>query len=49
MPLTLLIAIATLAYQNDVLNDYWFTVIVTAAVLEVIVTMLSIKYIQKRF
>ncbi len=48
MPLTLLIAIATLAYQNDVLNDYWFTVVVTAAVLEVIVTMLGIKYIQKR-
>ena len=49
MPLTLLIAIATLAHQNHVLKDYWFTVIVTAAVLEVIVTMLSIKYIQKRF
>jgi len=48
MPLTLLIAIATLAYQNKVLNDYWFTVIVAAAVLEVIVTMLGIKYIQKR-
>ena len=49
MPLTLLIAIATLAYQNKVLDDYWFTVVVTAAVLEVIVTMLGIKYIQKRF
>ena len=48
MPLTLLIAIATLAYQNDVLDDYWFTVVVAAAVLEVIVTMLGIKYIQKK-
>ena len=48
MPLTLLIAIVTLAYQNKVVNDYWFTVVVTAAVLEVIVTMLGIKYIEKR-
>ena len=48
MPLTLLIAIVTLAYQNKVVNDYWFTVVVTAAVLEVIVTMLGIKYIEKK-
>lgn len=47
MPLTLLIAIATLAHQNHSISDHWFSVFVTTAVLEVIVTMLGVKIINK--
>ena len=47
MPLTLLIAIATLAYQNHSINLYWFSVFVTTAVLEVIIAMLGVKIINK--
>ncbi len=43
MPLTLMIATATLAYQNKVINDYWFMVFVLTAVLEVIIVMLIVK------
>ena len=48
MPLTLMIATATLAYQNKVINDYWFTVFVFSAVLEVIVVMLGVKFLNKK-
>ena len=47
MPLTLMIATATLAYQNRVINDYWFAVFVFTAVLEVVIVMLGIKLINK--
>jgi len=47
MPLTLLIATATLAYQNDMLENYWYTVLVTTAVLEVVIVMLGVKFINK--
>jgi Kef-type K+ transport system membrane component KefB len=47
MPLTLLIATATLAYQNDMLESYWYTVLVTTAVLEVVIVMLGVKLINK--
>ena len=47
MPLTLLIATATLAHINKTISDYWFNVLVFTAVLEVIVVMLSIKIIEK--
>ena len=47
MPLTLLIATATLAYNNHMLDSYWYTVFVTTAVLEVIVVMLGVKFINK--
>ncbi len=47
MPLTLLIAIATLAHQNHSISDHWFSVFVTTAVLEVIATMLGVKIINK--
>jgi Kef-type K+ transport system membrane component KefB len=47
MPLTLLIATATLAYQNNTIDSYWYTVLVTTAVLEVIVVMLGVKFINK--
>jgi len=48
MPLTLLIATATLAHQNGTINDYWYNVLVFTAVAEVIVVMLSVKMIEKR-
>ncbi len=47
MPLTLLIATATLAYQNYTIDSYWYTVLVTTSVLEVIVVMLGVKFINK--
>jgi Kef-type K+ transport system membrane component KefB len=47
MPLTLLIATATLAYHNHTIDSYWYTVLVTTAVLEVIVVMLGVKFINK--
>ena len=46
MPLTLLIATATLAYHNHTIDSYWYTVLVTTAVLEVIVVMLGVKFIN---
>ncbi len=48
MPLTLLIATATLAHQNHTISDYWFNVLVFTAVLEVIVVMISVKILEKR-
>ncbi len=47
MPLTLLIATATLAHQNNTISDYWFNVLVFTAVLEVVVVMVSVKIIEK--
>ncbi|MEO1923999.1 MAG: cation:proton antiporter [Nautiliaceae bacterium] len=47
MPLTLLIATATLAYHNHTISNYWYTVLVFTAVLEVIVVMLGVKFINK--
>jgi len=47
MPLTLMIAVATLAYQNHTISNYWFSVFVVAAVLEVVVVMMSVKYLDK--
>ncbi len=47
MPLTLLIAIATLARQNHTISDYWFNVFVFAAVLEVVTVMLSVKLLSR--
>jgi Kef-type K+ transport system membrane component KefB len=48
MPLTLLIATATLAHQNGTISDYWYNVLVFTAVLEVIIVMLSVKIIEKK-
>ncbi|MEO1958913.1 MAG: cation:proton antiporter [Nautiliaceae bacterium] len=47
MPLTLMIATATLAYQNHKLDEYWYTILVTASVIEVLVVMLGVKVINK--
>jgi len=48
MPLTLMIAVATLAYQNHTIDSYWFSVLVVSAVLEVVIVMLSVKYLHKK-
>jgi len=47
MPLTLMIATATLAYQNNVINNYWYSVFVLSSVLEVIIVMVGVKMIEK--
>jgi hypothetical protein len=47
MPLTLLIATATLAHQNKTISDYWFNVLVFTAVLEVIVGMIGVKVLER--
>jgi Kef-type K+ transport system membrane component KefB len=47
MPLTLLIATATLAHQNHTISDYWFNVLVFTAVLEVIVVMIGVKVLER--
>jgi Kef-type K+ transport system membrane component KefB len=46
MPLTLLIATATIAHQNGFVNDYWFNVLVFTAVLEVLIVMVGVKFIE---
>jgi len=48
MPLTLLIATATLAHQNHTISDYWYNVLVFASVVEVVVSMISIKIIENK-
>jgi len=47
MPLTLLIATATLAYQNHTINSYWYSVFVLTSVLEVVVVMIGVKIVDK--
>jgi len=47
MPLTLMIAIATLAYQNHTIDNYWFSVLVVTSVLEVVIVMISVKYLNR--
>jgi Kef-type K+ transport system membrane component KefB len=47
MPLTLMIAVASLAYKNHTVSSYWYNVLVVAAVLEVIVVMVGVKLLNK--
>jgi len=47
MPLTLMIAISALAHQNNTISDYWYNVLVVAAIMEVIVVMVGIKILNK--
>jgi len=47
MPLTLLIATATLAYQNHTINSYWYSLLVLTSVVEVVVVMVGVKVIEK--
>jgi Kef-type K+ transport system membrane component KefB len=47
MPLTLMIAIATLAHQMKSIDTLHYYIFVSASVLEVIIALLSIKIIKK--
>jgi len=48
MPLTLLIATATVARNNGFIGDYWYNVLVTTALFEVVVAMIVLKLLQFR-
>ena len=43
MPLTLLIAVATLAYHNDSITEFWYFAFILASILEVLVVMIVIR------
>jgi len=47
MPLTLLIAIATLAYQNSTITQFYYFAFILAGLFEVIISIVSIKYISR--
>jgi Kef-type K+ transport system membrane component KefB len=47
MPLTLMIAIASLAYKHHTISNYWYNVLIVAAVLEVIIVMISVKILNR--
>jgi Kef-type K+ transport system membrane component KefB len=47
MPLTLMIAVASLAYKNYTISSYWYNVLVVAAVLEVVIVMVVVKLLNK--
>ncbi len=47
MPLTLLIAIVTLAYQNNSIGEFYYYAFILAGLFEVIVAMVFIKFISK--
>jgi Kef-type K+ transport system membrane component KefB len=48
MPLTLLIAIATLAYHNNSIEQFQYYAFILASLFEVIIVMVGIKLIHKR-
>ena len=45
MPLTLLIAVTTLAYHNHSITQFYYNAFILAAILEVLVVMLVIKFL----
>jgi len=47
MPLTLLVAIATLAYQNQIISQFYYFTFILAALFEVIISIVAIKGISK--
>jgi Kef-type K+ transport system membrane component KefB len=47
MPLTLLIAVATLAYQNQSISQFFYYAFILSAIFEVIIGMISIRIISK--
>jgi len=47
MPLTLLIAVATLAFQNQSISQFYYYAFILSAILEVIISMLLISLISK--
>ncbi|WP_457596994.1 cation:proton antiporter [Hydrogenimonas sp.] len=48
MPLTLLIAVATLAYHAGSIDEFHYEAFVLASIVEVVVSMLAIKWLAKR-
>lgn len=49
MPLTLLIAVATLAYQNQSITQFYYYAFILASILEVLFSMVVIRLLQPRF
>lgn len=47
MPLTLLIAVATLAFQSQSISQFYYYAFVLSAILEVIISMLLIRFISR--
>jgi len=47
MPLTLIIAVATLAFQSNSITHFYYYVFILSAILEVIISMLLIRLIHK--
>jgi Kef-type K+ transport system membrane component KefB len=47
MPLTLMIAVATIGVDKEMINDYDYYAVILASLLEVIISMLSIKLLLK--
>jgi Kef-type K+ transport system membrane component KefB len=47
MPLTLLIAIVTLAYQNSSISQFYYFAFILAGLFEVIISIISIKFISR--
>ncbi len=48
MPLTLLIAIVTLAYQNNSISQFYYFAFILASLFEVIISIVSIKIISRK-
>ena len=49
MPLTLLIAVATLAYHNHSITQFYYYAFILASILEVLFVMVFIRLLQPRF
>ena len=47
MPLTLLIAVATLAFQNQSISQFYYYAFILSAIFEVIISMISIRILSK--
>ncbi|MEO1942294.1 MAG: cation:proton antiporter [Campylobacterales bacterium] len=43
MPLTLMIATATIAFKHSFISEYWYNVLVATAILEVVFVMVTLK------
>jgi Kef-type K+ transport system membrane component KefB len=48
MPLTLLIAVATLAYHNNSISHFYYLAFILASIMEILISMLLIKVINKQ-
>jgi hypothetical protein len=46
MPLTLLIAVATLAYHNHSITQFYYYAFILAAILEVLIVMIAIRLLS---